>query len=681
MSDFDTGLAAGYVLRLTITQDTQNDAANSTVVGWSLRIIKGRGSGKWAQGPHYWSVNIGGTPASGQISAYNFRSYQDLVLGSGQVSLGHDAAGYLTASTTGSWNDNNRWGELGDGEVGGHVTFSRIPKVPDAPTPISIDQVTSSSLRYRFHGNADNGAGILQWQAQCAQDSEFSAGAQTLSSDGTTTFSNLVPGYTYWVRSRGRNSQGWSPWSGSLSTSVGLPAPTLTGWTQNSSGHLVATWSPPTATNGLIGYRLQLALDANFSAGVQNFDLDNVLTHTVTGLAGGRVYYARVAARTAGGTNAYSTLRHSLLVLAAGDLDGWTRTGTVPAPISSYTTEGLRRGTIGTTQALWVESVSQGSTTLPDTVGIQKTLTGLTAGRAYRFEAAATLENTPLARSYQLRVVGESTAPPVTLTTTPTSLGFIEFVADTTTVTLQILLATPVTVPGPSDAVERVAFHTIRLLELRTDYPQRLRETVLESDLATHFDLACNSVGASWHVGRDGITRFLLPATALPTAAVFSDQPDATAHSYIDITAGHDTKALTNRLVVTNYGVDQTRQNEQNDELVMVSQASITAYGTRSQTLRTNLYSQPPYDTSLTERLGRILDARNQPALLVAQLRINAQQNLTMASSLDVGQRITVRFNTVVQDSQIIAISHNIQPTRWLITLDLHPLRNPHGAT
>ncbi|WP_350348011.1 hypothetical protein ABIQ69_15435 [Agromyces sp. G08B096] len=674
MATFDAALASGYILRLTITQDAQSYAGNYTVVGWSLRIIKGSGSGRWADGPHYWSVNIGGVPGSGSIPSYDFRNYSELVLGSGQVNLGHNSAGYLTASFSAGWDDNNTWGELGDGSTGGSVTFSRIPKPPDAPTPIGIDEVTSSSFRYRFSGNSDNGAPILEWQAQIATDSAFTTNVQTVSSSGTTTFT-VAPGYTYWARSRGRNVQGWGAWSTSLSVAVGLPAPTLTDLTQNAAGGLIASWTAPSVTTGLIGYRVQIATNSTFTTDLVNVDVGNVLTYTHPGLSGGRIYYARVAARTAGGVNSYSSSRSHLLVLDSGDLDGWTRVGAKPAAISYFTASGLRRGTQGAAQALWLESLSTGSVNLAaDTFGIQRVIAGLVPGKAYRFEASGSISGAPLADAYRLRVLSESSAAPVTLGQAPTSLGYVEFVADATTVTVQILLAEAVVVTGAQNSVERAAFTGMKLLERNTDYPQRLRETVLESDLATHFDLACNSVGASWLVGKDGVTRFVLPGSALPMSAVFSDAVDADAHSYIDVSAGYDTRAMTNRLVVTNYGVDEARTNEKNDELVVTSPASITAYGTRSQTLRTNLYSEPPYDDSLNDRLAAILDSRDQPELLVAQLRLNAQQDLAMARALDVGQRILVRFNGSEQDSQIIAITHDIQPTRWLITLDLQPL-------
>lgn len=88
-----------------------------------------------------------------------------------------------------------------------------IPWAPAAPTPIGIDQETPTSLRYRFSGNSANGSTITGWQAQIATDAGFTTGVQTVSSGGTTIFTDLSPASTYYFRSRGANGVGWGAWS------------------------------------------------------------------------------------------------------------------------------------------------------------------------------------------------------------------------------------------------------------------------------------------------------------------------------------------------------------------------------------------------------------------------------------------------------------------------------------
>ncbi|MGW9346019.1 hypothetical protein ACWGR3_31245, partial [Streptomyces albidoflavus] len=250
--------------------------------------------------------------------------------------------------------------------------------------------------------------------------------------------------------------------------------------------------------------------------------------------------------------------------------------------------------------------------------------------------------------------------------------GNIEFVADATSVTLQILLAEGVSTAGAAGQVEKVAFHGIKLYRLATEYPVRLRNTVYESNLANHFDLACNSVGATWYVGKDGPTRFRLPGAALPVSAIFSDQVDPAAVSYVDITSGWDTRSTINRIEATNYG--ELDGQEDNDELIVEDTASQDAYGLYRTTLALNLYDVAPYDASFTDRLAELLDAHNEPENLISSLRWNAQEDPKLAAALEVGQRITVRFDGNVQDSQIVNIQHDVTPTRWIITLNLRSI-------
>lgn len=609
-------------------------------------------------GSYRWYGTVNGVGVGGTVS---------LGRGFGSRELGAWGVGGTQYVTIGQ----QATGTSGLGGAASFNTYIFRPTAPGAPVSVGVDEITATSARYRFSGTTDGGSGILEWQAQAATNAAFTSNVQTVGSNGTTTFTGLLPGNTYYFRSRGRNAVGWSGWSNTISAYVGLPAPTLNTWAQNGTAHLVATWSAPSTTTGLTGYRLQVSRDANFSGTVYNYDLGNVLTLAVGGLAGGRIWYARVAAVTAGGVNAYSSSRSSMLVLDAGDLDGWTRFGTKPANITYVTAQGLRRGVSGTNQALWVESLSTGATSIAaDVLGIEKTVSGLTIGKTYRFEARASIAGAPLGTSYRLSVLTEGAAAAVTVGA-DTALPYLDFVADATTARLRIALAAAVTVPGATDEVERIAFHTIRLTQAVTDYNQRLRETVYESSLANHLDLACNSVGASWYVGMDGVTRFRLPGSALPITAVFTDLPDDNALHYVDVAAEYNTRSLTNRLEVTNYGVDDARTNEENDELTVTSQASITKYGVKTERLETNLWSEVPYDESLADRLTEILDANDQAQRLIGSVKWNAQEDLAMAAVLDVGQRITVRFDGTEQDSQIVAIQHDITPERWLINLTL----------
>ncbi len=660
---------------------TQNEDGNYTTVRCYIRAINGPGgsTGSAFYGPGTHEGVVDGVAVFGRQTGNPFlppgvgngaTRWQHV----GDINIGHGSDGRRGAVTM---RQILSYGNVSEQLTAAFNDFPRIAKPPSRPATPTISNVTSSSIQINGSAPADNGgAGVLEYQHQAATNTAFTAGVVTGSHIGPVyNLGGLTPGQRYYARYRARNRRGWSAWStGTPNAFVGLPAPTLDSWAQDAFGRLVASWEAPSITTGLTGYRLQVARDAAFTSGVQNIDLGNVLTHAVAGLAGGRNWYARVAALTAGGVNAYSAARSALLVLAAGDLDGWTRLGALPAGMAAFTAEGIRRGTVEGRQALLVENLANAAATLPAGVGIQRTVTGLTIGSAYRFQASAQLTDAALATQYRLVVVGEGSTAPVAVTAALTPLGTFEFVADATTVQLQLQLAAAVNVPGPTDAVERVAFTGIRLLELATDYPVRLRETVYESNLANHFDLACNSAGASWYVAKDGITRFRLPGAALPVSAVFTDEPGAGALHYIDAQAAYDTRGMVNRLDVTNYGVAADRATEQNDELIVVDQPSIDAYGVRSSRLEVNLWGVDPYDDSLSERLTALLDAAAEPRLFVSSLRWNAQENLAAANALEVGQRLTVRFNGTEQDSQIVSLQHEVTPRRWIVTITLRRL-------
>lgn len=90
--------------------------------------------------------------------------------------------------------------------------------VPPAPIPVASgnpDQITHTSIRYRFNSAGDGGSGILEWQvgyatANSRGDSSFTT---VNGLNGTVTISNLKPGTTYYFWARGRNALGWGSWS------------------------------------------------------------------------------------------------------------------------------------------------------------------------------------------------------------------------------------------------------------------------------------------------------------------------------------------------------------------------------------------------------------------------------------------------------------------------------------
>ncbi len=92
-----------------------------------------------------------------------------------------------------------------------------IAWTPGAPVPVGVDDILPTSARYRFSATTDNGSAFTGWEAQVATDAAFTQNLQAVTSNGTTTFTNLIPATTHYFRSRGQNAVGWGPWSSVVS--------------------------------------------------------------------------------------------------------------------------------------------------------------------------------------------------------------------------------------------------------------------------------------------------------------------------------------------------------------------------------------------------------------------------------------------------------------------------------
>ena len=655
---------------------TGRQEANRSLVHWELWIDKIGGDYTYSfEGiAHRWMKLDGHYVHEFYGNGFNFRNGQNFLLASGDTWIEHEWNGFKTFSIE-AWAN---FDMLGATSLGSRLDLPRIPKTPNKPVIDYLNNYTPTSVRVNGGWPDSMGAAIAEFQF-AASPVDQSGQIVTSNNGPTHDVTGLTPGRTYAFQSRARNSVGWSPWSDPVYGTPGLAAPALTGWAQIGDA-LRATWTPPAETNGLTGYRLQVATSDSFSAIVAQVDVGDVREADVTGLPGGRRYWARVAARTDGGVNAYSSARDVMLILASGDLDGWTRASGKPASLAYFTADGIRRGTINGVSALFLESIGTGTgDVVPGyTTGIRRTLTGLTPGKSYRVRAKMTGLygdfSDSRATTFALYADG-ITAAPITLPepSATIALPWVEFIATATTALIQIVLAAALQ-PAPADAeAEHVAFHDITVTELSSDYRQRLRNTVYESNLANHFDLACNSVGATWYVAKDGVTRFTAPAATLPVSAVFADTTGDGVLEFVDIGAGYDTLGTVNRIEATNYGIGDD-DREQNDTIIANEDDSQARFGVLSTRLDVNLWNTQPYDQAAADRLQRLLADHTEPELFVSEIRWNAQQDLAALVALEIGQRIRIIYRGAAQDSQIVGLTHDVQPTRWMTTLTLQKL-------
>ncbi|HEU5223427.1 MAG TPA: DUF859 family phage minor structural protein [Candidatus Lumbricidophila sp.] len=207
LGTYNATLPAGgqnYTLQLVTSEGTANVASNSSPVNWTLTILKGGGSGKWAGGGHSWSVVIDGQGYSGSLSAYDFRNYTSLQLAAGTTNVTHAADGSkVNMSVSGSFNDNDANGELGDGTASGVMTLAVIPR---ATTPTFTSPATmGAAMTINLPRASSSFTHTVQFIAKNASGTSVTTtigtnqGTSTAWTPATATFAPYVPAATQLV--------------------------------------------------------------------------------------------------------------------------------------------------------------------------------------------------------------------------------------------------------------------------------------------------------------------------------------------------------------------------------------------------------------------------------------------------------------------------------------------------
>lgn len=187
--------------------DAANNRSNYYFSVWARKIS---GSAAWHLDASPWNVSIGGQGFSGS-AALDFRSTSSIKMGEGITGwFTHTPDGYLNLWGDASMSDS----EFGSAYCGVILYADRIPKPPTAPSiaGLGVDQVGTTSMRYRFASMGDGGSPVTDWQVQYSTDPTFATGT-IVSSGGSSILSPLAPGRRYYVRSRGVNAYGTGQWS------------------------------------------------------------------------------------------------------------------------------------------------------------------------------------------------------------------------------------------------------------------------------------------------------------------------------------------------------------------------------------------------------------------------------------------------------------------------------------
>jgi hypothetical protein len=460
---------------------------------------------------------------------------------------------------------------------------------------------------------------------------------------------------------------------------------------QISPAEAVVSWQWPVDDGGspVTGYLIQYADNPQFNGYGQLTTNGNTFSARIKNLHPGTWYFRFLATNRvtamAGKASAVSVVKQLTLVAPPGepgDTDSWQRFGVLPAGMQDQTNTGLRRIELTVAegdvrQAIAKENyVITGNPIMPaDQHGAKRVVSGLTVGKVYRVRARGMYVGNLAGPSlYQLGVVGVGWGEPVDFlpANTPYSFDSFEWIATATSHEIAFRLAQNAQRAGYAK-MEDFAIFDVALEEMPSGSRYRLQNTVYESSLLNHFDLANNSVGARWWVDRFGVTQFSADLGEGLVVATFSDERGAGLLEYVDIDTALDTRDIVNDLDLTNMGAVLGEDGWESDEETRTYQnlTSIATYGPRRETVETNLYDDDAYAGSIDLRANAIVGDDGTLQRKVTRIRWNAQEDPATAGALEVYASVNVWRRGVLYPCRIAAIQHDLTPTRWMITLDL----------
>lgn len=188
-----------------------------------------------------------------------------------------------------------------------------------------------------------------------------------------------------------------------------------------------------------------------------------------------------------------------------------------------------------------------------------------------------------------------------------------------------------------------------------------LCDTDYESTLASHFDVACNSMGAVWWCDKNGVVQFAKqpPATA---AWTFTDRPGSDGVKYTDLRIAYDSRNLVNDLDATNKTlVDDVRHRYHEP-------TSVAMWGSRTDSVDLTVYDA---GGALAKRVKALVDKFATLARLPDRITFRAADFPACAAGLDLYQKVTIEYDGETFTCLVVGIDHNILPENWTVTVHL----------
>ncbi|MEI6142279.1 MAG: FG-GAP-like repeat-containing protein, partial [Mariniphaga sp.] len=241
----------------------------------------------------------------------NFLSSLEIVLGYGTGRMGEETSLPVPAGDCMYFCDLNNDGKADLVTTTPTNITVCLNKPPDAPVATAAFDISSTGFTATWNANSV----ATNYYIDVSTDENFStfvnnggAGNEETGDVLLKSFSGLTGGTTYYYRLRATNGNGTSVNSNVISLTTPLNAPVATAATDITTNSLTANWA---ASNGAIGYYLDVASDINFTTlinngGAGNENVGNVLSKSISGLSTGTTYFYRVRAYNATTTTASS---------------------------------------------------------------------------------------------------------------------------------------------------------------------------------------------------------------------------------------------------------------------------------------------------------------------------------------------------------------------------------------